>query len=102
MRLGLSTYNIAASDLVRAGKVDAFASDYVPAALVEAAFICAATAGVGLPEAVGYISDKPARMSNLPDRGRLEPALRADLVRVRVHDGQAIVRQVWRGGERVA
>lgn len=102
VRGGSHSGNIAASDLVRAGKVDAFASDYVPAALVEAAFICADTAGVTLPEAVGYITDKPARMSNLPDRGRLEPALRADLVRVRVHEGQAIVRQVWRGGERVA
>jgi len=102
VRGGSHSGNIAAADLVRAGRVDAFASDYVPAALVEAAFISADTAGVSLPEAVGYITDTPARMSNLPDRGRLEPALRADLVRVRVHEGQAIVRQVWRGGERVA
>ena len=30
----------AAAELVRAGAVDAFASDYVPASLVEAAFLC--------------------------------------------------------------
>ena len=32
----------------------------------------------------------------------LEPTLRADLVRVRVHEGHPVVMQVWRGGERVA
>ena len=44
----------------------------------------------------------PARMSRLPDRGRLEAGLRADLVRVRVHQGMPVVRQTWRAGERVA
>ena len=36
------------------------------------------------------------------DRGALEPGLRADLVRVRVSEEVPVVRQVWRGGERVA
>jgi alpha-D-ribose 1-methylphosphonate 5-triphosphate diphosphatase len=102
VRGGSHSGNIAAADLVRAGKVDVFASDYVPAALVEAAFICVDTTGITLPEAIGTITDRPARMSGLPDRGRLEAGLRADLVRVARHDGQAIVRQVWCGGERVA
>ena len=35
-------------------------------------------------------------------RGRLEAGQRADLVRVRLHDGLPVVRQVWRAGERVA
>ena len=86
---------------MRAGAVDAFASDYVPASLIEAAFICAADAQISLPEAVALISDRPARMAGLPDRGRIEAGLRADLVRVRVHDGLPVVRQVWRAGERV-
>ncbi len=47
------------------------------------------------------MTDRPARMAGLPDRGRIEAGLRADLVRVRVHDGLPIVRQVWRAGERV-
>ncbi len=102
VRGGSHSGNIAAADLVRAGRVDAFASDYVPAALVESAWLCVAQTGITLPEAVGYITDKPARMSRLPDRGRLEPTLRADLVRVHAHEGQPIVMQVWRGGERVA
>jgi alpha-D-ribose 1-methylphosphonate 5-triphosphate diphosphatase len=102
VRGGSHSGNIAAADLVRAGRVDAFASDYVPAALVEAAWLCVAQTGIGLSEAIGYITDKPARMSRLPDRGRLEPGLRADLVHVRVHEGMPVIRQVWRAGERVA
>jgi len=102
VRGGSHSGNIAAADLVRAGRVDAFASDYVPAALVEAAWLCVAQTGVSLSEAVGYITDRPARMSRLPDRGRLEAGLRADLVHVRVHEGMPVVRQVWRAGERVA
>ena len=102
VRGGSHSGNIAAADLVRAGRVDAFASDYVPAALVESAFLCVEQAGVTLSKAVGYITDNPARMARLPDRGRLEAGLRADLVRVRIHQGMPVVRQVWRAGERVA
>ena len=91
-----------AADLVRADAVDALASDYVPASLVEAAFLCAEEAGITLPAAVALVTDRPARMARLADRGRLEAGLRADLVRVRVHDGLPVVRQVWRAGERVA
>jgi alpha-D-ribose 1-methylphosphonate 5-triphosphate diphosphatase len=102
VRGGSHSGNVAAADLVRAGRVDAFASDYVPAALVESAWMCVAQTGVSLSDAVGYITDRPARMSHLFDRGRLEVGLRADLVRVRVHEDMPVVRQVWRAGERVA
>jgi alpha-D-ribose 1-methylphosphonate 5-triphosphate diphosphatase len=102
VRGGSHSGNIAAADLVRAGTMDAFASDYVPAALVEAAFLCPAQTGISLPAAIATVTTNPAAMARLSDRGRLEPGLRADLVRVRVHEGQAVVRQVWRAGERVA
>ncbi|MCC6717693.1 MAG: alpha-D-ribose 1-methylphosphonate 5-triphosphate diphosphatase [Acetobacteraceae bacterium] len=102
VRGGSHSGNIAAADLVRAGRVDAFASDYVPAALVECAFLCVDQAGISLPEAIRTITDNPARMARLPDRGRLEAGLRADLARVRVHQGMPVVRQVWLAGERVA
>ena len=93
--------NVAAADLVREGAVDAFASDYVPASLVEAAFQCVGETGITLPEAVALVSDRPAQMAALPDRGRLAAGYRADVVRVRVHERLPIVRQVWRAGERV-
>ena len=102
VRGGSHSGNVAAVDLVRAGAVDTLASDYVPGALVEAAWLCAAEAGITLPEAVAMITDRPARMARLADRGRLEVGLRADLVRLRPHEGLPVVRTVWRGGERVA
>jgi alpha-D-ribose 1-methylphosphonate 5-triphosphate diphosphatase len=102
VRGGSHSGNVSAAELVRAEAVDAFASDYVPASLVEAAFQCATETGITLPQAVALVTDRPARMARLDDRGRLEEGLRADLVRVRVHEGLPIVRQVWRAGERVA
>jgi alpha-D-ribose 1-methylphosphonate 5-triphosphate diphosphatase len=95
------TGNVAVRDLLRAGLVDALASDYVPASMIEAAFLAAEQTGIALPRAVSLISDAPARMAGFTDRGRIEPGLRADLVRVRMHGGAPIVREVWQRGERV-
>jgi alpha-D-ribose 1-methylphosphonate 5-triphosphate diphosphatase len=102
VRGGSHSGNVAALELLQARLVDAFASDYVPASLIEAAFRCAAEPAISLPQAVALITDHPARMANLRDRGRLEPGLRADLVRVRLHQDLPIVREVWRQGERIA
>ena len=102
VRGGSHSGNVAAADLVRAGTVDAFASDFVPASLVAAAFLCAADTGIALADAVALVTERPARMAGLTDRGRLEAGGRADLVRVRVHDGLPVVREVWRSGKRVA
>ena len=101
VRGGSHSGNVSAATLIRAGAVDAFASDYVPASLIEAAFQCARDEAIALPDAVAMISDHPARMAGLPDRGRLQPGLRADVVRLRLHDTLPIVRQVWSAGERV-
>jgi alpha-D-ribose 1-methylphosphonate 5-triphosphate diphosphatase len=101
VRGGSHSGNVNAVDLLRAGAVDAFASDYVPPSLVEAAFRCAQEEAVSLSGAIAMISDHPARMSGLADRGRLETGMRADVVRVRMHDTLPIVRQVWSAGERV-
>jgi alpha-D-ribose 1-methylphosphonate 5-triphosphate diphosphatase len=101
VRGGSHSGNVNAVDLLRAGAVDAFASDYVPPSLIEAAFQCAREERISLPSAVAMVSDHPAAMSNLPDRGRLEHGMRADMVRVHLHGTLPIVRQVWRTGERV-
>ncbi len=102
VRGGSHSGNVNAADLVRAGHVDALASDYVPAALIEAAFICADTTGISLPDAVALITDNAARMAGLTDRGQLATGLRADIVRVRLHEKLPVVREVYRAGERVA
>jgi alpha-D-ribose 1-methylphosphonate 5-triphosphate diphosphatase len=102
VRGGSHSGNVAAADLVRAGAAHAFASDYVPASMVEAAWRTAEETGIGLPRAVGMITDRPARLARLPDRGRLEAGLRADLAQVRPVHGIPVVRRVWRAGRRVA
>jgi alpha-D-ribose 1-methylphosphonate 5-triphosphate diphosphatase len=100
VRGGSHSGNVSAADLLETGAVDAFASDYVPNSLVEAAFQCAQR--IGLPQSVALVTERPARLAGLDDRGTLQPGQRADLVRVRLHDGLPVVRQVWRAGERVA
>jgi alpha-D-ribose 1-methylphosphonate 5-triphosphate diphosphatase len=52
------------------------------------------------------VSSNPAKATGLHDRGRIEPGLRADLVRVHLTkqpDGtqHGMVRAVWREGQRV-
>ncbi|GAB0116921.1 alpha-D-ribose 1-methylphosphonate 5-triphosphate diphosphatase [Acidisoma sp. 7E03] len=102
VRGGSHSGNVAAVDLLRAGLIDAFASDYVPASLLEAAMLCPRLGGLSLAQSVALVTDRPARMAGLADRGRLEPGLRADLVRVRLHEGMPIIRGVWLCGEREA
>jgi len=101
VRGGSHSGNVSAADLLAAGAVDALASDYVPPALIEAAF---ATADAGLPvfQAVALVTSGPARLAGLADRGRLAVGLRADLLRARRHEGLTAPIAVWRQGRRVA
>ena len=102
VRGGSHSGNVAAADLVRAGLVDVFASDYVPPAMIEAVWRAAAETGISLPAAVATITDAPARMLKMADRGRIEAGRRADLVRVRPLGAMSVVRSTWRAGERIA
>jgi len=99
VRGGSHSGNVAAMDLVRAGAVYVLASDYVPPALIEAAFMVSEE--VGLPRAIAMITCNAAAMCRLDDRGALEVGRRADMVRITQRGAMPIVRQVWRGGERV-
>jgi alpha-D-ribose 1-methylphosphonate 5-triphosphate diphosphatase len=101
VRGGSHSGNVPVSALLAENAVDALASDYVPSSLVEAAFQCA-RGGIGLPAAAALVTEHPARLAGLMDRGRLAPGWRADLVRVRLHQDLPVVREVWRAGERVA
>ena len=101
VRGGSHSGNVGAADLLRSGWVDVFASDYAPPSMIEAAFRVAREGIVGLPAAMTMITARPAKLAGLPDRGTMEPGQRADLVRARLHEDLPVVRQVWRGGERV-
>jgi len=95
--------NVSATDLVRAGLLDILSSDYVPMALLQAAFLLPEKVdGLNLPRALAMVTANPARAAGLLDRGEIAPGRRADLVRVRLVDGLPVVRGVWRQGERVS
>ena len=102
VRGGSHSGNVGAAALVEAGLLDAFASDYVPASMLLAAWRMHDRMGIALPQAVATMAEKPAAMVGLADRGRIAPGLRADLVQVHIADGEPHVIQVWRQGKRVA
>ena len=65
--------------LLAKGMGDALASRDHPAALVAAAFALADGGTRTLPEAWAMLSEHPARIMGLDDRGRIATGLRADL-----------------------
>ena len=102
VRGGSHSGNIAAEALAREGVLDILSSDYVPAALLIGAFELARRIdGLGLPAAIRTVTLNPARATGLKDRGAIAPGLRADLVRIRMAGDLPVVREVYRGGERV-
>ncbi len=102
LRGGSHSGNVSVAELAAEGLLDNLASDYVPASLVQAAFRLTDPAhGLGLPQAVATVSAIPAATAGLTDRGRIEPGLKADLLRVAVIGDQPIVKTVWRDAKRV-
>ena len=88
---------------MRAGLLDVLSSDYVPFALMQAAFILPQRVdSITLPQALATVTRNPAEAAGLDDRGVIAPGKRADLVRVSLISGQPVVRAVWRAGIRVA
>jgi alpha-D-ribose 1-methylphosphonate 5-triphosphate diphosphatase len=103
VRDGSHSGNASARALAEAGQLDILSSDYVPAALLMAAFRLADAPAVGgLAGAVRLVSKAPAEATGLKDRGEIAVGRRADLLRVAMHDGEPVVRAVWREGRRVA
>ena len=94
--------NVNAQHLVERGLVDALASDYVPCSLLHGAFLLHEIGVVALPEAIAMVTQAPAQMAGLTDRGVIEIGRRADLVLVRTGHGVATATMVWREGQRVA
>ncbi|MFL9935362.1 alpha-D-ribose 1-methylphosphonate 5-triphosphate diphosphatase [Paraburkholderia sp. RL18-103-BIB-C] len=101
VRGGSHSGNVSALELAKAGLLDILSSDYVPSSLLTAAFELVDKAGWTLPRAIATVSAEPARRVGLSDRGAIAPGLRADFVRVKVHDGLPVPRATWRAGERI-
>ncbi|MDI4657169.1 alpha-D-ribose 1-methylphosphonate 5-triphosphate diphosphatase [Xanthobacter autotrophicus] len=101
VRGGSHSGGIAMGALAEEGLVDALASDYVPASLLQAAVRLHLADGLPLPRAMALVTRNPAEMAGLADRGRLAAGLRADVLRFRIVDTTPVVRQVMVDGERV-
>lgn len=102
VRGGSHSGNVAVMDLVRQNLLDALASDYVPASMLEAAFGTVLQGALSLPQAVALVTSGPADIAGLKDRGRIAPGQLADLLQVRIYDDLPVIRSVWRKGQRVA
>ena len=101
VRGGSHSGNVSVMELVRLNLLDALASDYVPASMLEAALGTVAQGVLSLPQAVALVTASPADIAGLHDRGRIAPGQRADLIQVRLHEGLPVVRAVWREGRRI-
>lgn len=103
VRGGSHSGNIAARELADAGLLDVLSSDYIPFSLLHAVFALSdGEQAMSLPEAAALVTSNPADAVRFDDRGRIEPGLRADLIRVRRSEGVPQVRSVWQNGRRVA
>jgi alpha-D-ribose 1-methylphosphonate 5-triphosphate diphosphatase len=74
---------VTALDLVREGRCTALASGRDRGAMAAAAWRLVDRQVCDLPRAWALVSAGPAEVARLPDRGRLEPGRRADLVVIR-------------------
>jgi alpha-D-ribose 1-methylphosphonate 5-triphosphate diphosphatase len=94
---GSHSGNVSAGALADDGLLDILTSDYVPASMLQAAFILA-NRGMALHDAVAMVSARPAGVLGFTDRGRVEAGLRADLLRVRMVDGLPVIMGIWVAG----
>ncbi|MGL4301962.1 MAG: alpha-D-ribose 1-methylphosphonate 5-triphosphate diphosphatase, partial [Sphingomonas sp.] len=93
VRGGSHSGNVSAAEIVSAGALDGFASDYIPMSMLRAAFrLTEAPFKLPLPAAIATVTAVPAQVTKLDDRGEISPGKRADLVRVGLsEDGWPVV-----------
>ena len=99
VRGGSQSGNVAAEALVAEGLCDALVSDYYYPAMAAAAWALADRGALALPAAWGLVSEGPAAVIGLEDRGRIAEGLRADLVAV--HTGTRAIEAVFVAGRPV-
>jgi alpha-D-ribose 1-methylphosphonate 5-triphosphate diphosphatase len=94
--------NVAVHDLAKGGALDALSSDYVPVSLLHGAFVLHEQLDRSLPDAIATVTQTPACIAGLSDRGAIETGKRADLVRVRKTGSIPAAIAVWKSGQRIA
>jgi alpha-D-ribose 1-methylphosphonate 5-triphosphate diphosphatase len=101
IRGGSHSGNASALELAERGLLDIISSDYVPSALLLSAFRLAALWD-DLPRAIATVTSRPAEVTGLTDRGRIEVGLRGDLAQVHLLGETPVLRAVWSKGRQVA
>ncbi|MEO1795521.1 MAG: alpha-D-ribose 1-methylphosphonate 5-triphosphate diphosphatase [Pseudomonadota bacterium] len=101
IRGGSHSGNVAAEDLARGDLLDILSSDYVPSALLLAAFQLA-DLWDDMPRAIATVTQNPAESARLEDRGSLAVGKRGDVLRVRKLRRTPILAGVWSQGRKIA
>jgi alpha-D-ribose 1-methylphosphonate 5-triphosphate diphosphatase len=99
---GSHSGNVAAAELAGRGLLDILSSDYVPASLLQGAFLLRDHLGWPLPRAIATVTRNPARAIGYEDRGEIAPGRRADILRVREVAAMPVVLGTWCAGVRAA
>jgi len=92
---GSHSGNVAAEELAQLDLLDILSSDYVPASLLQSAFLLRDKLGWSMSKAMATVTCHPARAVLLHDRGDIAAGRRADFIRVREVQGMPIVRGTW-------
>lgn len=88
--------NLSASAAIDAGIVDVLCSDYRPASMLESIFV---DTGESLPVRVARVTERPADVVGLDDRGRITEGARADLILVDREEQPTVSRALVDGRE---
>ncbi|WP_171125863.1 MULTISPECIES: alpha-D-ribose 1-methylphosphonate 5-triphosphate diphosphatase [unclassified Ruegeria] len=101
IRGGSHSGNVAAHELAELGHLDILSSDYVPAALLLSAARLGEMWG-DMARGLRTVTQTPAQVVGLNDRGELRVGARADVIRFRMREGAPALNGVWSRGRRVA
>jgi len=95
VRGGSHSGGVSVAHLHAEGQLDGLSSDYVPSSLLQAVLVLAEHEETKLPAAMALVTRNVADALRLGDRGRMQPGLRADLVRFRLAGRTPVVTGVW-------
>jgi len=101
VRGGSHSGGVSVAELAQAGVLDGLSSDYVPASLLQAVHCLSSKHGIALPASMGMLTSAVADALALADRRRLQPGLRADVLRFRMVGQTPVVRGLWVWGRQV-
>lgn len=103
VRGGSHSGNIAAHELATMGVLDILSSDYYPSSLVDAVFTLAKRDdnALTLVDTIKMITQTPAEVLNLEDRGVLAVGKRGDLALVQTHNDTPRVEHTYVKGQRI-